>query len=338
MMFRMKLLEKGVPRSRKVCILAAFIFAAHVLATVSSGQILTKETSSAQASKITFQTKFDPATPLESRVNRPPEEIQQDLQKLPAPSPKLHTLSEMERSEISAVLGKLPDFSRKAIMLHVRSITFVDDFGANGTTGAENPAVPTTFDMALRASLLHENISEFLTRKERNYYSDDPGIRLSIAAGSMPALLYVLLHESVHVLDISNRGGKPGFPQLFPGENSDRFVRGIWENTTTMTTTYQSPLFKMSWFGTRKQQNPELAVDTYRTLAKTPFVSLYGSSNWHDDIAELVTCYYFTQILKQPYRIVVQKNNAVIYSLEPMKNPLVQARFREVVPLYAKQS
>lgn len=100
-----------------------------------------------------------------------------------------------------------------------------------------------------------------------------------------------------------------------------------------MAPAYESPLFKVNWFG-GTPKSLDAAEPTYRMLARTPFVSLYGSSNWYDDIAELVTCYYLTQILKQPYRIVLHRGANVLYSLSPMDLPLVRARFTEIVPLF----
>ena len=49
-------------------------------------------------------------------------------------------------------------------------------------------------------------------------------VPLSVEAGSLPALLYVFLHESVHVLDISNRAGQAGPPKLFVDGASAQLV------------------------------------------------------------------------------------------------------------------
>jgi hypothetical protein len=57
------------------------------------------------------------------------------------------------------------------------------------------------------------------------------------------------------------------------------------------------------------------------------FVSLYGSYNWHDDLAEVVTWYHLTEKLKQPYRIEIRKKGQIIFVYEPMKSPLVRSRF-----------
>ncbi len=167
----------------------------------------------------------------------------------------------------------------------------------------DGPTLPV-FDIVLRAGLLNETVSEFLTRKERGYYTPDgSNLTLSVEAGSLPAVLYMLLHESVHVQDISNRGGQEGIPSLFASRPSDQLMHGIWENATTHVPKYRSALLQVGWFGTGPKAI-ETAEPAYRFLAQTPSVSMYASSNWYDDAAELVTCYYLTQTLHQPYRII----------------------------------
>ena len=180
----------------------------------------------------------------------------------------------------------------------------------------------------VRASVLHETISEFLTRKERTcYVASGPGETVSVEAGSLPALVYVLLHESIHVIDISHRHGQEGSPHLFAGDDPSKIVQGVWINATTPVAAYRPPLLEQSWFHICKPVSIGNAEATYRMLGRTPFVSLYGSSNWYDDVAELVTCYYLTQVLHQPYRIRLRDGTEALYSLEPMESPLVQARY-----------
>jgi hypothetical protein len=160
-------------------------------------------------------------------------------------------------------------------------------------------------------------------------------VSVSVKAGSLSALLYVLIHESVHVLDISNRHGQAGPPQLFASSSPSQIEHGKWDDATTPVPAYPSPLFEQSWFQTGKPVSIGDAETTYQTLARSPFVSLYGSSNWYDDAAELVTCYYLTQKLHQPYRIVLRKRNDVLFSLDPMSSELVTARFAGIMPLFS---
>jgi hypothetical protein len=56
--------------------------------------------------------------------------------------------------------------------------------------------------MAIFAAILHQNVSEWLTEKERTCFeSGDPHLKISVEAGTLDAMLYVLLHETIHVVD-----------------------------------------------------------------------------------------------------------------------------------------
>jgi len=72
----------------------------------------------------------------------------------------------------------------------------------------------------------------------------------------------------------------------------------------------------------------------YRSLGRTPFVSLYGSSNWHDDLAEYVAVYQWTQVLKQPYRFVIREGKREVFVYEPMKSELVRGRIDQMKRFY----
>ena len=76
------------------------------------------------------------------------------------------------------------------------------------------------------------------------------------------------------------------------------------------------------------------AESVYEALRRTPFASLYGSSNWHDDLAEYVTWYHLTQKLGQPYRIVIRDAGKETFAYEPMKSPIVRNRFDQMDTFY----
>ena len=320
-------------RSRRYVPLILIILLSHFMSAQTrpgslSDNVVAK-TSQAQ------QSAFDPSTPLASRITTSPDTVVQRFHAGSRPFPTLHEPTDAERTQVVSVLEQLPPFARQAFKEHVRTISFLDGIAGNGTTLLETDATVPIFNVVVRASILNESVSDFLTRKERTCYaSADSGETISVEAGSLPALLYVLLHESVHVIDISNRHGQEAPPHLFAGHAASTLVQGIWDNATTTVAAYRSPLFEESWFRTRKPVNLDKAKTTYQTLSRTPFVSLYGSSNWYDDIAELVTCYYLTQRLNQPYRIVLRQGTETLYSLKPMESERVQARFPEVKPLF----
>ncbi len=281
------------------------------------------------------QAVFDSSTPLASRVTLPPDAVIRQFHIGPTSSLTVHEPNNAERQLVVKVIEQLPSFARQAFREHVRTISFLDGIAGNGTTMLETDSKESIFNVVIRASILHENISDFLTRKERAcYVSGNSAETMSVEAGSLSALLYVLLHEIVHVVDISNRHGQDGSPHLLAGADPSQLIQGIWIDATTTVAAYRSPSLEGSWFRTRKPVSIVNAEATYQMLARTPFVSLYGSSNWYDDIAELVACYYLTQVLHQPYQIILRNGTEILYALKPMDSALVQTRFRWIMPLF----
>ena len=76
------------------------------------------------------------------------------------------------------------------------------------------------------------------------------------------------------------------------------------------------------------------AHEVYAALQRTPFASLYASSNWHDDVAELVAWHHLTSRMGQPYRIVVRERDQEVLVYEPMASAVVQGRLRLLAPMY----
>lgn len=76
------------------------------------------------------------------------------------------------------------------------------------------------------------------------------------------------------------------------------------------------------------------AEKIYSNLLETPFVSLYASQNWAEDLAELETWYHYTEILGQPYEIVLYENNIIKRVYKPMENELVRERLSVLDQLY----
>ena len=121
---------------------------------------------------------------------------------------------------------------------------------------------------------------------------------------------------------------------LAPTAAPDLLVKGIWIDSRTHEAAYSLPGLDIAFFRTGKSLPIGGAQAAYEALAQTPFVSIYGSSNWYDDVAELVTWYHLSQRLKQPYRIILRDGNNIVFTYTPMTSPLVIARFATFAPIY----
>ena len=184
------------------------------------------------------------------------------------------------------------------------------------------------FDVTIRAAILHEDVSTWLTQKERSCFeaSGSP-LRVSIEAGKLDAIVYVLLHEATHVVDSCLRI-TPAFRPGGPTAPATTFTEGVWAERTISSPPYRHPLLERVSFRAGGRPIPIAQAEAvYAALRQTPFVSLYGSSNWYDDLAEYVALYHLTEVLKQPYRILICNAGRNVFVYEPMRSDLVSARY-----------
>jgi hypothetical protein len=254
-------------------------------------------------------------------------------------APTAHALTAAERRKLSAAFAALPPLHRRVLGERLRSVSFLDGMPNTALTSTVNPDEPyRLFDITIRAGVLREDVSEWLTWKERTCF-EVAGSPLSVAveAGKLDAIVYVLLHEATHVVDSCLRIAPaiPSGDQPAGGAPASAFTEGVWSGRTTPSPRYRDPLLERVRFRAGGQT---LAIDqadsVYASLRRTPFVSLYGSSNWYDDLAEYVTLYHLTEVLGQPYRIVIRKEGKEAFAYEPMKSDVVRGRVDQMKRFY----
>jgi hypothetical protein len=246
--------------------------------------------------------------------------------------PKPHDLSEGERRRLEAAFEALPPLHRRVLRERLRTISFLDGMPNTALTSTVDPAAPfLLFDITIRASIFDTDVSEWLTWKERTCFTPGGSPRsVTIEAGTIDALLYVLMHEATHVVDTSLGLTPSTAPEAAPAADvaAGAFYSGVWTDRTTLAPRYRDPLLEGIRYRAGGSPVPiDKAEALYEALRRTPFASLYGSSNWHDDLAELVALHHLTKVLGQPYRIVVREGDAEVFSYEPMTSELVRSRF-----------
>jgi hypothetical protein len=233
----------------------------------------------------------------------------------------------------------MPPLNRRVLRERLRSVSFVDGMPNNALTSTVDPADPyRLFDITIRAGVLGEDASELLTRKERSCFetSGSP-LNVFIETGKLEAIVYVLLHEATHVVDSTleltphvRRGD-----QQTNGSPTHPFIDGVWSDRTVFAPQYHDSLLERVRF---RAGGEIIAIDraeaVYAALRRTPFVSLYGSSNWHDDLAESVTWFHLSERLKLPYRIVIRNADKETAVYEPMKSDIVRRRFDQMERFY----
>jgi hypothetical protein len=282
--------------------------------------------------------------PLESRVGKTSASVLALFREAGHPEPKTHPLTEAERGQLRAAIQALPRVHRRILHERLRLVSFLDGMPNTALTSTVNPKEPFhLFEITFNARLLRQNVSEWLTWKEQSCF-DSKGSRLSVsvdAGTKLDALVYVLLHEATHIVDMSE-GITP--PIIADGRSvtalsrpATAFTEGVWNDLSLPVAAFRDPIRERIRFYSNPNagQIPvDQAPDVYEWLRRTPFVSLYGGRNWLDDLAEFATVYHLTRVLKQPYHIVIRRGNEEVFAYEPMKSELVRRRFGQMRRFY----
>jgi hypothetical protein len=294
---------------------------------------------SAQRSDAVRRHGLDPSSRLESRVRETPRTVLRMFEEGGGTAPTAHALTAAERRKVSAAFAALPPLHRRILGERLRSVSFLDGMPNTALTSPVNPDEPyRLYHITIRAAILREDVSDWLTWKERTCFNAAGSpLSVSVDAGKLDAIVYVLLHEATHVVD----GCLRITPALPAGDRpagtapASAFTEGVWSGRTTPSPQYRDPLLESVRF---RAGGKSLAIDkaelVYAALRRTPFVSLYGSSNWYDDLAEYVTLYHLTEVLGQPYRIVIRKEGKKVLAYEPLKSELVRGRVGQMKRFY----
>jgi hypothetical protein len=241
-----------------------------------------------------------------------------------------HILTTLERAKVEAALASLPTLSKRVLEKKLHQLAFVDGIPGTGT-GLTSPDAKTgLYDITLRASILDEPLSTFLTTKERRVFTDDgSGMTVTVKGTGTDALTYVLLHESTHVVDKSC--GITAAPH-------SRFTADIWESQKKMVPQLESSAAARTIFRGTRSLGVGQATTVYDALAQTPFVSLYATASAMEDLAELVAWH---EVLNQHHGdLVIEVSDArgkILKRWEPLIFPGVQKRFADVDELLAAQ-
>ncbi|KQS41776.1 hypothetical protein [Pedobacter sp. Leaf194] len=281
---------------------------------------------------------LDSSKPLSKRITITPDNIIKMFREA-GMSPTEHQLTKEELATVVSAISRLPSFYQQVLKQHLKSISFLDNMPntalTSSITGNETVRL---YHITFRSGILHQNISEWVSEKERTCFSEtDSTISISIQAGILKAFNYVLLHEGTHVVDgslqIISADSVAGRPHM--NDFTRKFTNGIWTNINTLSFPVTDSLAIKSRFRRdgRRYDNTE-ALEVYSELMKIPFVSLYSTASWHEDLAEIFTVYYLTKIYNQPFRIIIKKNGKVAGEFEPMKSDLVKSRLSLLHRLY----
>ena len=277
---------------------------------------------------------LDTLTSVQNRIGNTPLKILERFH-LAGMKPKAYKINKGEEKIIASAFEKLPPLHKNVLKNRLMRISFLTDMPNTALTAPINPLdTLKLYTITINAAILKQTVSEWLTQKENSYYKRQiDNTKIEVNAGNLDALTYVLLHEATHILDGVLQLTPQYFvqkPQLKTMLKTNRFTKNIWNTRTSISEKYRSEALDKTYLRSHKKISTSSAKTIYTDLIKSPFVSLYALSSYHEDLAELVTLHHFTTYLNQQYQIIVtQEDTTLVY--EPMKSPLVKGR----IPLLA---
>lgn len=283
--------------------------------------------------------KFNPDSSIASRIQHPPDFVMKYIREMDGREYTSYLPDAAEIKKILKSVSDLPRVHKKIIKERVAGIYFINDFLGSGMADWVADERDEIFVILFfNPATLKMNMQEWLTYKENTcFIRDNDNIQINIQSSrDLPAFLGILLHESTHAADYVKNITPYVDDSIRSYYNAKGvktaagpFVKGIWKDLGKPVESYDFPSRdKVTFYGMgngpgiKSSESAEL----YRSLSGTPFVSLYGSMNWSEDLAELLMYYHLTVKLKASYAITVLKDSRIIYEYRPMNNPLISAR------------
>ncbi len=291
---------------------------------------------------------FDPESPLISRVKTAPLFVIKHLRRSDRmegyqtyrPLPR-------EMTVISNALENLPPLAKKVLRDRLVGLYFIENLTGSGFTDwilDKNGRVYCL--IGINPLTLGMTVSEWLTWKEKTAFRDDgSGVTLSIDCGQKySGFLGILLHEAAHAVDYI-RTVTPYVDYSTYALRVSRketlsmteFVKGIWETSMKPLPEHDFPERSRITFYLSSEKTPHSlsrAPELYRRLEGSPFVSLYGTISWSEDLAEFLMYYHLSEALGQGYSITVSPPDEPAKAYRPLSKPSVRKRIRSLRSFY----
>jgi hypothetical protein len=288
---------------------------------------------------------YDFKIPVEERIREAPQFLLDQLMEWDNTDDYIQYMpTEREWSAFRKYINILPDKNLSVLEKKLVNVYFVDNFKGSGMAEYifdENEELYCI--LIINSDVLHYDMSSWLTLRENSCFKfDGSGIKIRVQCGTeFSGLLYVLLHETTHIVDYTERITPYCEPHLVhffkPKEpESVDFTNGIWSGYNKLSDQYSFPEQESISFYGLGGPNLEFsqAVTVWKNVAETPAASLYGCMSWAEDLAEYITWYHYTQVLKRPYKITISKAGTVLFQYEPFSNNVLLDRVKNLPDYY----
>jgi hypothetical protein len=287
--------------------------------------------------------KFDPASTLESRIQVIPDSIIKSLMRFDKRNdyqPYMPTAGELNM--FAEYVKVIPLLNRQVIQSSLVRIYFIKNFIGAGMTDfilSKDRKVYTI--LYINPSVFTTGISEWITYRENSMFKNNDNVNIKVDCGKKyTALMYVLLHETSHVVDYVH----PRTPYTDPnyaavqGLSGDLtpFVEGVWKSYDVMDKKTEITESRyLHAYGLHPASIDASKISSlYEKLSRTPVMSAYSSKSWAEDFADTITFYHLTQKLKQPFIITISEKGKSDVVYQPLEIAQPLARLKVINGMY----
>ena len=252
-----------------------------------------------------------------------------------------------EMSKLNQELALMPEALTEVLRSRLVGLYFVEGLPFSGYTshifGADGNVNYACF---VAARSLKQSASELLEYRERTLFvDDDEGFLVKVSLDSIRSgALYVITHEAAHMLD-QERRLTPGLRRAWSPEKdyaATPLTTGVWgESPREALPQYnfvgrRDLRFYMPAFGEVEPLTLRSAYQMYSDLTRTPFVTLYGSTSWSEDFAELVAVWFFQERFGSILQVSVVRHGDTLVEYSPATSELAIGRLEEISILFGQ--
>lgn len=292
--------------------------------------------------KVAENHHFPPSGALRDRIFDPPPELVSYLANLDTdfvvpgkPYYTAYSPTESEKKFMGDIIDNLPAKLRDTVAPRFMGIYFIENLAGSGWADWTVSSADGTnyFYIVLNPIVLRMNASDWISWKEKSAFRvDEKGWDISIDIRyDLPGFYYILIHEMCHVFDYVKRV-TPLEPQMETAKAYEElvsagqlpadvlpFMNGMWAKFKTPAAAYDfEGRSGISFYGFNGAPGIEIskAAGYYARLEKSPFVTLYGSTNWMEDFAEYAAAYISKNYFDAPWTLMVTKDGAAVYEMK----------------------
>jgi hypothetical protein len=250
---------------------------------------------------------------------------------------KARPLTAGEKDLFMSYVSLLPGKYRTTFENKLLAVYFVDNFaGAGLTDWFVDKQGAFYYNMILNSALLKETLDGWLTYRENSFFTGGSPFSIKVRTGTdYKALLYGLLHEGAHIVDIEYHV-TPFIDELHKevlkqeNEVSD-FTRGIWEGQKKPVVPYDfNNRDRLNVYGIfDRELIPGGEMDVmFRQLNSTPFVSFYAGTAWYEDFADFITYHHIERNLGGSIRMELYRGERLVKRFYRTQNKSTSERKR----------